>query len=284
MTCNQNFNWDPMNLPTIIKKIYTEKLHRTKDYADTYREMHNIHATGYYKPFIPIEHYDQLNLPANIISQLPVEPILPINAQLWPNIMRGCDNICLAEASTERTQSFTLPLVMHVLGQERIEPSFANTPVVLVMCPTTDHVVKVVNNIQNLCKNLTVLCGGRGVNNTTEELDPLHIIVSTSMWAQGMLKLRKLNLIRCSLVVVDDIDICMWLKQGPMIDDVLRQTRKDRQLVFMSHLWLADAKRLHGWHTFKWISVIVGDYIPDVTLAAKQHVEVIKNEIELLPR
>lgn len=274
MTSNQQNNCDEVNLPN------------TKDDAASYREKHHIHATGGHRPLIPIERYDQLNLPANVISQLPDKPISPINAQLWPNIMSGLDNICLAVANEERTLSYTLPSVMHVLGKVvELEPISANSPVVLVLCPTTDHVVKVVENIQSLCQNLTITCGSRGVYHTMDEINkPLHIIVSTSLWARGMLKLKKLSLIRCSLVVVDDIDICMFLKQGPMIDDVLKQKRKDRQLVFMSHLWLADASRLHGWHALQWVSVTVGDYVPDVTLVAKQNVELIKEGTELLPR
>lgn len=291
MTSNQNPNWDPANLPAIVTNVYKDTLlmRYKQDDADLFREKHQIYVTGYYRPLIPIERYDQLSLPVSLISQLRSKPILPIQAQLWPNIMGGFDNICLAERSLDRTQSFTLPVVMHVLGQENVEPISANTPVILVICPTTDQVSKIVENIQNLCKNLNILCGSRGVSTTIEEISaelikPLHIIVSTPMWAQGMLQLKKLNLIRCSLVVVDDVDICMSLKQGTIIDGVLQQTRKDRQLVFMSHLWLADAKRLHGWHSLKWASTIVGNYMPDVTLVAKQHVEVIKNHVELLPR
>ena len=171
-----------------------------------------------------------LNKPLlNALTDLGFEHPTNIQQKAFSVVMSGKDVIGIAQTGTGKTLAYLLPLL-------RILP-FSNQrdPRIVILVPTRELVVQVVEEIEKLTEYMSVrvagVYGGTNINTQAQKvLEGLDILVGTpgrlfDLAANGSLKLKSVN-----KLVIDEVDEMMDLgfkHQIKNIIDILPERRQN---------------------------------------------------------
>jgi ATP-dependent RNA helicase RhlE len=102
----------------------------------------------------------------------------PIQTKAYPALMSGKDTVAISQTGTGKTFAYLLPILKQLAYSEKRQPR------VLIVVPTRELVVQVMNDIKKLTTYITVRVGGiyGGANiNPQKQLifNGLDILVST---------------------------------------------------------------------------------------------------------
>lgn len=180
--------------------------------------------------------FEDLNLNKPLLSALAdleyVNPT-PIQAQAFPIIMSGRDVIGVAQTGTGKTFAYLLPLL-------RLLPfSDQPNPRILIIVPTRELVIQLVEEVEKLAKYMTVRVGGAygGTNINTQKkmiAEGLDILVATP---GRLLDLALTNVLRfnaISRLVIDEMDETLGLGFRPQLIRILDLLPEKRQNLLFS--------------------------------------------------
>lgn len=157
--------------------------------------------------------FDQLNINKpllNALNDLGFDHPTPIQAQIFPVIMSGKDVVGIAQTGTGKTFAYLLPLLRQLKYSEQQHPR------ILILVPTRELVLQVVEEIQKLTSYMTVRVTGifGGVNINTQKstvFKGLDILVATpgrllDLALNGVLRFKNIQ-----TFVIDEMDEMLTL-------------------------------------------------------------------------
>jgi ATP-dependent RNA helicase RhlE len=194
--------------------------------------------------------FDELNLNKPLLSALAdmeFEYPTPIQQQAFPIIMSGRDVVGIAQTGTGKTLAYLLPIL------RQLPFSDAKEPRVLILVPTRELVLQVVEEIKKLTTYVNMRVGGvyGGTNlNTQKKLvyDGLDIIVATpgrliDLAFTGVLRLKALQ-----KIVIDEVDEMLNLGFRKQLTDIMELLPAKRQSLLFSATLTSDVEGLFSEH------------------------------------
>lgn len=171
-----------------------------------------------------------LNTPLyNALDDLRFEHPTPIQSEAFSVVASGKDVVGIAQTGTGKTFAYMLPILRN------LKFSRQDNPRVLVLVPTRELVVQVVNEIEKLSKyiNNRVLgvYGGTNINTQKQAVaEGLDIIVATPGRLYDLAVSRVLQLKSIQKLVIDEVDVMLDLgfrHQLMNIFDILPERRQN---------------------------------------------------------
>lgn len=190
--------------------------------------------------------FQELNLSKPLLralQDLGFKSPTPIQEKAFPIIMSGRDAVGIAQTGTGKTFAYLLPVLRQLPYSEIRQPR------VLILLPTRELVLQVVNEIKKLTLYQTVRVGGiyGGANINTQKqviYDGLDILVSTPGRIMDMVLSRTLQLQHVQKVVMDEVDELMNLGFRPQLIQVLEVLPVKKQCLLFSATLNEEAEAL----------------------------------------
>lgn len=190
--------------------------------------------------------FDELNINKPLLSalaDLEFEYPTPIQQQAFPIIMSGRDVVGVAQTGTGKTIAYLLPIL------RQLSYSDAKEPRVLILVPTRELVLQVVEEIRKLTTYVTIRVGGvyGGTNlNTQKNLvyNGIDILVATpgrliDLAFTGILRLKSIQ-----KLVIDEVDEMLNLGFRKQLTDIMELLPAKRQNLLFSATLTSDVEGL----------------------------------------
>ncbi|WP_425075748.1 DEAD/DEAH box helicase [Psychroserpens sp. S379A] len=171
-----------------------------------------------------------LNTPLyNALDDLGFIKPTPIQAQAFNMVASGKDVVGIAQTGTGKTFAYMLPILRH------LKYSTQDNPRVLVLVPTRELVVQVVDEIEKIAKYINVrvlgVYGGTNINTQKQAVaQGQDIIVATPGRLFDLAVSRVLQLKSIQKLVIDEVDVMLDLgfrHQLLNIFDILPERRQN---------------------------------------------------------
>ncbi|WP_047546781.1 DEAD/DEAH box helicase [Psychroserpens sp. Hel_I_66] len=171
-----------------------------------------------------------LNTPLyNAINDLGFEYPTPIQAQAFNVVASGKDVVGIAQTGTGKTFAYMLPILRHLKYSEQ------DNPRILILVPTRELVVQVVDEIKKLAAYINVrvlgVYGGTNINTQKQAVaQGQDIIVATPGRLFDLAVSHVLQLKSIQKLVIDEVDVMLDLgfrHQLLNIFDILPQRRQN---------------------------------------------------------
>ena len=169
----------------------------------------------------------------NAISDLGFVRQTPIQEQTYSKIMSGKDLVGIAQTGTGKTLAYCLPLLQ--------ELSYSNqeNPRILVLVPTRELVLQVVETLENLTEYLSCRIVGvyGGTNINTQKMmfnDGVDIVVATPGRLYDLALCRALRLKEIKKLVIDEVDVMLDLGFLPQLMNIFDLLPEKRQNIMFS--------------------------------------------------
>lgn len=190
--------------------------------------------------------FEELNLNKFLLkalSDLEFEYPTPIQEKAFPIIMSGRDVVGVAQTGTGKTLAYLLPILRQLPFSDTKDPR------ILILVPTRELVLQVVEEIKKLTTYLNLRVGGvyGGTNlNTQKKLifNGLDIIVATpgrliDLTFTGILRLKTLQ-----KLVIDEIDEMLNLGFRKQLTDIMELLPAKRQNLLFSATLTSNVEEL----------------------------------------
>lgn len=156
-----------------------------------------------------------------------------IQKETFPVIMSGSDMVGIAQTGTGKTFAYMLPLL------QELPFSKQNNPRILILVPTRELVVQVVENIKSYAAyiNIRVLGVYGGVNINTQKQEVAQgtdIIVATPGRLYDLVLSRDLQLKSIKKLVIDEVDVMLDLGFRFQLTNIFELLPERRQNVMFS--------------------------------------------------
>lgn len=185
-----------------------------------------------------------LNTPLyNAIDDLGFETPTPIQAEAFNVVASGKDVVGIAQTGTGKTFAYMLPILRN------LKFSTQDNPRVLVLVPTRELVVQVVNEIEKLSKyiNNRVLgvYGGTNINTQKQAVaQGQDIIVATPGRLYDLAVSRVLQLKSIQKLVIDEVDVMLDLGFRHQLMNIFDILPERRQNIMFSATMTKDVDEL----------------------------------------
>ena len=185
-----------------------------------------------------------LNTPLyNAIEDLGFKTPTPIQAEAFNVIASGKDVVGIAQTGTGKTFAYMLPILRHLKFSKQ------DNPRVLVLVPTRELVVQVVNEIEKMSKyiNNRVLgvYGGTNINTQKQAVaQGLDIIVATPGRLYDLAVSRVLQLKSIQKLVIDEVDVMLDLGFRHQLMNIFDILPPRRQNIMFSATMTKDVDEL----------------------------------------
>jgi ATP-dependent RNA helicase RhlE len=176
--------------------------------------------------------FEDLNLSNQLLSAVEdlgfVNPT-PIQAQAFSVVRSGKDVVGIAQTGTGKTFAYMMPIIIDLKYSEQQHPR------VLVVVPTRELVLQVVEEIEKLAKYVTLrvegVYGGTNINTQKRAIaQGTDVIVATPGRLYDLALSRTLNLKSIQKLVIDEVDVMLDLGfrfQLLNIFDILPEKRQN---------------------------------------------------------
>jgi ATP-dependent RNA helicase RhlE len=169
----------------------------------------------------------------NALDDLGIKTPTPIQEKAFSVIMSSKDVIGIAQTGTGKTYAYLLPILRQITYSDQ------KFPRVLIVVPTRELVVQVVQEIKNLTPYINIryagIYGGTNINNDKQLVfKGLDILVATpgrllDLALDGILKLKSIQ-----KLVIDEVDEMLNLGFRPQLTTLLDILPKKRQNILFS--------------------------------------------------
>lgn len=155
-----------------------------------------------------------------------------IQKQAIPTILEGQDVIAESPTGTGKTLAYLLPL-LHKINPEVKQPQ------VVVLAPTRELVMQIHEEVQKFTAGTEIsgasLIGGADIKRQVEKLKKHpRVIVGSPGRILELIRMKKLKMHEVKTIVFDEFDQIVKQKMMGAVQDVIKSTMRDRQLVFFS--------------------------------------------------
>lgn len=184
-----------------------------------------------------------------------------IQAQGWPIALSGRDMVGIASTGSGKTLSYTLPAIVHINNQPRLQRG--DGPIVLVLAPTRElaqQIQQVANEFgrSSQIRNTCVFGGAPRGPQANDLMDGVEIVIATPGRLIDFLDSGRTNLKRCTYLVLDEADRMLDMGFEPQIRKIIEQIRPDRQTCMWSATWPKEVQSLASEFLKDYIQINVG--------------------------
>ncbi|MFO0323184.1 MAG: DEAD/DEAH box helicase [Bacteroidota bacterium] len=180
--------------------------------------------------------FKDLNLSKQLINALTdigFDRPTPIQEKAFPIIMSGKDVVGIAQTGTGKTFAYLLPILRQLTYSEQRQPR------ILIVVPTRELVMQVVNEIEKLSKYMTVrftgVFGGGNINIQKQKVyNGLDILVATPGRLIDLTLSRTLQFKGIQKLVIDEVDEMLNLGFRTQIIQILDILPEKRQNLMFS--------------------------------------------------
>lgn len=177
------------------------------------------------------------------IEDLGYENPTPIQLKSFPVIQSGKDMVGIAQTGTGKTFAYMLPILQGLTFSNQLQPR------VLVIVPTRELVIQVVEEIKKFAKFMTVrvigVYGGVNINRQKEAVGlGTDIIVATPGRLYDLVLSRALQLKSVKKLVIDEVDVMLDLGFRFQLINIFELLPARRQNVMFSATMTADVNEL----------------------------------------
>jgi len=184
----------------------------------------------------PVVSFQDLNLNTplrNALEDMGFQKPTPIQEQAFAPVMSGKDVVGIAQTGTGKTFAYLLPLL------RILKFSKQKNPRILIMVPTRELVVQVVEEIDKLAKyiNLRVagIYGGVNINTQQQELQRgLDVVVATPRRLYDLVLRRAVQLKSIQKFVIDEVDVMLDLGFKFQVNNIIELLPPNRQSIMFS--------------------------------------------------
>jgi len=169
----------------------------------------------------------------NAVDDMGLQHPTPIQIEAFPVIMSGRDVIGVAQTGTGKTYAYLLPLLrLHKFSKEL-------HPKVLIIVPTRELVLQVVEEIEKLAAYMSVRVVGvyGGTNMNTQRItveQGVDFLVATPGRLYDLAMSRSLRLKNIKKLVIDEVDQMLDLGFRPQLTNILDILPERRQNLLFS--------------------------------------------------
>jgi len=182
---------------------------------------------------IPFETFNISKQLRNGLEDLGFTTPTPIQEESFSVILSGKDVVGISQTGTGKTLAYMLPLLQGLKYSAQINPR------VIVLVPTRELVVQVVDQIKSYAKYQTVRVVGvfGGVNINTQKMNVLEgadIIVGTPGRFYDLVLSRAIQLKSVNKLVIDEVDIMLDLGFRFQLQNIFELMGERRQNIMFS--------------------------------------------------
>lgn len=179
----------------------------------------------------------------NALDDLGFQEATPIQEQAFSVVMSGKDVVGIAQTGTGKTFAYLLPLLNMLSFSKEIHPR------VLILVPTRELVVQVVEEVEKLAKyasvRVTGVYGGTSMNRQKETLAlGTDIVVATPARLYDLMLTRALQLKNVKKLVIDEVDVMLDLGFRFQLVNIFELLPKRRQNIMFSATMTDDVEQL----------------------------------------
>jgi len=169
----------------------------------------------------------------NALEDIGINTPTPIQEESFSTIMSGKDMVGIAQTGTGKTFAYMLPILRMLKYSEQKNPR------VLVLVPTRELVVQVVEEIEKLTAYMNVritdIYGGVNMNTQHQSLlQGQDIVVATPGRLYDLVLRRALQLKSIQKLVIDEVDVMLDLGFKFQINNIFELLPQNRQNIMFS--------------------------------------------------
>jgi len=169
----------------------------------------------------------------NAVTELGFTQPTPIQEQTFPVIRSGADVIGIAQTGTGKTFAYCLPVL------QDLKFSKQDNPRILILVPTRELVLQVVEELEKLTEYLTVriiaLYGGTNIRTQKQAVvKGSDIIVATPGRLYDIALTRVLQLNGIKKLIIDEVDVMLDLGFRYQLSNILEFLPQRRQNIMFS--------------------------------------------------
>ena len=181
----------------------------------------------------------------NALDELDITTPTPIQEQAATPIYSGRDLVGIAQTGTGKTLAYLLPLLKMLKYSEQKNPR------ILIMVPTRELVVQVVEELEKITKYINVrilgIYGGTNINPQKQLVaQGQDIIVATPGRLYDLAINRDLQLKSVQKLVIDEVDVMLDLGFRFQLINILELLPEQRQNIMFSATMTSDVEKLIG--------------------------------------
>ena len=169
----------------------------------------------------------------NAIADLGFKEPTPIQSETFPVILSGKDMVGIAQTGTGKTLAYMLPILKELKYSEQLHPR------VLILVPTRELVIQVVENIESYTQYMSArvlgVYGGTNINTQKIAVSKgADIIVSTPGRLYDLIVSRALQLKEIKKLVIDEVDVMLDLGFRFQLTNIFELLPEKRQNTMFS--------------------------------------------------
>lgn len=195
---------------------------------------------------IGMSTFEDLNLSKQLqygIGDLGLKSPTPIQSESFSVIMSGKDMVGIAQTGTGKTLAYILPILQGLKFSKQVAPR------VLILVPTRELVLQVVDNLEAFSKYTSVrVCGIYGGANINVQRQAVaqgcDILVATPGRLYDLTLDRTVKLREVKKVVIDEVDVMLDLGFRFQITNIFELLPTKRQHIMFSATMTEDVSRL----------------------------------------
>lgn len=157
--------------------------------------------------------FKELNISRQLLSalnDLGYEAPTPIQKEAFSVILSGKNVVGIAQTGTGKTLAYLLPLLRDLKYSEQLNPR------ILIMVPTRELVLQVVDRVESLAEYMTVrvlgVYGGTNINTQKKQvMEGVDILVATPGRLYDLVLHRTVQLKDVKKLVIDEVDVMLDL-------------------------------------------------------------------------
>lgn len=193
-----------------------------------------------------METFENLNISKqllNAIEDLAFDNPTPIQEQAYPVILSGKNMVGISQTGTGKTLAYMLPILQQLKFSKEVNPR------ILILVPTRELVMQVVENINSYTKYMNVrVLGIFGEANITKQKQAIangvDILVATPGRLYDLVLSGSLSLKGIKKLVIDEIDVMLDLGFRPQLTNIFDLLPARRQNIMFSATMTADVDAL----------------------------------------
>lgn len=169
----------------------------------------------------------------NALEDIGIQSPTPIQQETYSAIMSGSDLVGIAQTGTGKTYAYMLPVLRMLKYSEQKNPR------VLVLVPTRELVVQVVEEIEKLTAYMNVrvtgIYGGTNINTQHQQLmGGQDIIVATPGRLYDLVLRRALQLKSIQKLIIDEVDVMLDFGFKFQLNNIFELLPTNRQSIMFS--------------------------------------------------
>lgn len=169
----------------------------------------------------------------NAIDDLGLTKPTPVQIEAYPIILSGKDIVGISQTGTGKTFAYLLPILRDLKYSNQVHPR------VMILVPTRELVLQVVDQINSLTKYMNVRALGvyGGANINTQKIavaEGCDILVATPGRLYDLVLSRDLQLKEIKKLVIDEVDVMLDLGFRFQLTNILELLSERRQNIMFS--------------------------------------------------